>query len=396
MESQDNFAYLLPFIFLTFGLVFFGVARLGDSSAPAWGFGYVAAALGFSTPMLLGFLPPRGQAILANAFFFTAFYLYGEALLLRFRRPRLRKLRMALWGLGMALVAYFILHVGSPRGELLTSDAISVLLLALPLAAIVRDLHRPIDMALFGIVGLVFLETLVRLVTMIVFSANQSDMGFEHFLASDYAFFMQVGASILGFLMALTALAATVLDVIGGHQNAAHRDPLTDALNRRGFDRAVADLGEAAERGVIICSDVDHFKRVNDDYGHAAGDVVITLLVELFRRQLPEGALIARFGGEEFVAFLPGMSLTEGGVHAEVICHAFASRRWETTGIRRTVTASFGVAAVTRNDHSVHDAISRADSCLYAAKETGRNRVVIEGRQRPEPTAATIHNFSAA
>lgn len=395
MESQDNFAYLLPFIFLTFGLVFFGVARLGDRSAPAWGFGYIAAALGFATPMLLGFLPARGQAVLANAFFFTGFYLFGDALLLRFRRPRLRKARMALWIAGMVSIGYFVLIADSMRGELLSSDVFCLVLIALPLAAVVRDLHRPIDIALFGIVSLVFIETLVRLVIMTFVLADQSYLGFERFLASDYAFFMQVGASLIGFLMALTALAATVLDVIGGHQDAAHRDPLTDALNRRGFDRAIADLGEGAERGVIICSDVDHFKRVNDDYGHAAGDVVITLLVELFRRQLPEGALIARFGGEEFVAFLPGMSMTEGGVHAEVICHAFANRRWETTGIRRTVTASFGVSALTRNDRSVHDAISRADICLYAAKDAGRNRVVIDGRQRPE-TTATIHSISAA
>ncbi|TCR01253.1 GGDEF domain-containing protein [Neorhizobium sp. JUb45] len=395
MESQDNFAYLLPFIFLTFGLVFFGVARLGDRSAPAWGFGYIAAALGFATPLLLGFLPARGQAVLANAFFFTGFYLFGDALLLRFRRPRLRKARMALWAIGMVAIGYFVLIADSMRGELLSSDVFCLVLIALPLAAVVRDLRRPIDIALFGIVSLVFIETLVRLVTMSFVLADQSYMGFDRFLASDYAFFMQVGASIIGFLMALTALAATVLDVIGGHQDAAHRDPLTNALNRRGFDRAIAELGELSERGVVICSDVDHFKRVNDDYGHAAGDVVITILVEMFRRQLPEGALIARFGGEEFVAFLPGMSLTEGGVHAEVICHAFANRRWETTGIRRKVTASFGVSTVSRNDRSVHEAISRADSCLYAAKDTGRNRVVIEGRQRPE-SSASIHSISAA
>lgn len=392
MEPQDNFAYLLPFIFLTFGLVFLAVARLGDRSAPAWGFGYIAAALGFATPIILGFLSPRGQAVLANAFFFTAFYLYGEALLLRFQRPRFRTLRMVLWSLGMAAVVYFILAVGSLRGELLASDFFGVLLLAVPLAAVVRYPRRAIDLLLFVMVFLVFIETFIRF-GLTAFAASNAD--FDMFLASDYAFVMQVGASIIGFLMALTALAATVLDVIGGHQDAAHRDPLTNALNRRGFDRAVAELGELAERGVVICSDVDHFKRVNDDYGHATGDVVITILVEMFRRQLPEGALIARFGGEEFVAFLPGMSLTEGGVHAEAICHAFANRRWETTGIRRKVTASFGVSAVSRNDRSVHEAISRADSCLYAAKDAGRNRVVIEGRQRHEiPTG--IHSISAA
>lgn len=396
MESQDNFAYLLPFIFLTFGLVFFGVARLGDRSAPAWGFGYISAALGFATPIVLGFLPPQGQAVLSNTFFFCAFYLYGDALLLRFRRPRLKVLRGLLWAAAMAGSWYSILGAQSLSAELLVSDLFCLALIAVPLVAVVRHVLRwSIDLLLFSMVTLVFIETLVRLVTMTAVISDDTYAGFQQFLASDYAFFMQVGASIIGFLMALTALAASVLDVIGGHRNAAHHDPLTDALNRRGFDRAIADLGDAADWGVVICSDVDHFKRVNDDYGHAAGDVVIIMLVEMFRRQLPEGALIARFGGEEFVAFLPGMSLTEAGVHAEVVCHAFANRRWETTGIHRMVTASFGVSAVARSDHSVHDAIARADACLYAAKDSGRNRVVIDGRHRSEPVAS-VRSISAA
>ncbi|MGE7369578.1 GGDEF domain-containing protein [Neorhizobium sp. NPDC001467] len=395
MEPQDNFAYLLPFIFVTFGMVFIAVARVGDRSASAWGLGYIAAASGFAAPLLLGFLPVQAQAILSNACFLTAFYFYGDALLLRFCRPRLRKSRMTLWAAGMALIIYAVLVANSLRGELFVGDLFCLLLLALPLAKVLRHLHRAIDIALFGIVGLVFLETLVRLVVMTAMTSDGADLGFERFLASDYAFVMQVGASLIGFLMALTALAACVLDVIGGHRDAAHRDPLTNALNRRGFERAVADLKDGGERGVVICSDVDHFKRVNDDYGHAAGDLVITRLVDLLRRQLPDGALVARFGGEEFVVFLPGMSLTEGGVLADVICQAFAGGRWETTGIRRPITASFGVSAVSRDDRSVHEAIRRADACLYAAKEAGRNRVVIEGRGRTERSTA-LHAISAA
>ncbi|WP_312991553.1 GGDEF domain-containing protein [Rhizobium populisoli] len=215
----------------------------------------------------------------------------------------------------------------------------------------------------------------------------------DEFLASDYAFFMQVGASILGFLLALTVLGTVMLDVVGQHRHAAEHDPLTDLLNRRGFERAIPDFGTNSGKdgypaGAVIVCDIDHFKLVNDRFGHAAGDTVIVGLAAALRNGLPGDALSARFGGEEFVAFLPGVTLAEAGVLANAIRLTFAARDWREGGISQQITSSFGVSFTARGDHSMHDAIGRADACLYAAKSSGRNLVVTEGQQGA-PAAGT-------
>lgn len=123
--------------------------------------------------------------------------------------------------------------------------------------------------------------------------------------------------------------------------------------------------------------------------GHAAGDAVIAGLADLLRQRLPAGAFAARFGGEEFVAFVPGATLADGGKFANAIRLAFsAADRPELAGVGK-ITASFGVAAVASGDPSLSENIGRADAALYAAKDAGRNRVMLEGT--PALEAPAIH-----
>ncbi len=268
------------------------------------------------------------------------------------------------------------------RGELAVSDIACSTLLIIPLWQVRRHIRRPIDRLLAAMVGLVIADNLVRVSALLVLTSSGTHASLDDFLASDYAFFMQMTASIIGFLLALTVLGTVMLDVVWQHRHAAEHDPLTDLLNRRGFERTIPDFRrESFPSGAVLVCDIDHFKLVNDRFGHAAGDMVIVGLAAALRDGLPEDALVARFGGEEFVAFLPGVTLAEAGVLANAIRLAFAARDWRESGVTQQVTASFGVSSTARGDHSMHDAIGRADTCLYAAKSGGRNQVVLEGQQ---------------
>ncbi|PRY14558.1 histidine kinase N-terminal 7TM domain-containing diguanylate cyclase [Kineococcus rhizosphaerae] len=159
----------------------------------------------------------------------------------------------------------------------------------------------------------------------------------------------------------------------------AVRDPLTGLHNRRHLDPAAAQLLRLASPdgpvGVLVV-DVDHFKSVNDRYGHAVGDEVLVAVAHALRAAAREGDLVARTGGEEFVLVLPGARPGTLARRAEDVRAACAAVRVRTPAdtVRRTV--SVGTASVTDPGTGLADVLARADAALYEAKESGRDRVV--------------------
>jgi diguanylate cyclase (GGDEF)-like protein/PAS domain S-box-containing protein len=177
------------------------------------------------------------------------------------------------------------------------------------------------------------------------------------------------------------------------HEKATH-DPLTKIPNRAEFDRALKQFVEAhLELGIpcslIIC-DIDHFKRINDTFGHQAGDEALISFAALLRRFTRTGDLVARYGGEEFVLLCADCDNSTATQRAEEIRSELASIAQPMLE-GKCITASFGVTEVQPGD-SPDTMLRRSDRALLQAKDTGRNRVVqlgsgILGHERP--TAAT-------
>jgi two-component system cell cycle response regulator len=153
-------------------------------------------------------------------------------------------------------------------------------------------------------------------------------------------------------------------------------DPLTGVGNRRRLEQALAlEINRAERTGGPLCAfmaDLDHFKRVNDTYGHEVGDKVLCAFGDLLRRCTRATDIVARFGGEEFVVLMPATDLAQAVVIAERIREAFAS--CPVAPLADPATASFGVAALVAGQHGPL-LLQRADRALYAAKQAGRNRV---------------------
>jgi diguanylate cyclase (GGDEF)-like protein len=171
-------------------------------------------------------------------------------------------------------------------------------------------------------------------------------------------------------------------------------DPLTGVTNRRGFELAVEQFHSAHADALtpfsIIMIDVDRFKSYNDRYGHGAGDACLKAVADIAVRSLRgTGDILARFGGEEFVVFLPHCRLAEGSRSAERIRRALVSAAMEHQGKHEglVVTASFGVAEGRLSGMSaLHETINAADAALYDAKNAGRNRVEPPPeKKRPAP-----------
>jgi diguanylate cyclase (GGDEF)-like protein/PAS domain S-box-containing protein len=159
-------------------------------------------------------------------------------------------------------------------------------------------------------------------------------------------------------------------------------DTLTGLLNRRGFEEMVrmqqANLKRHGSPSALVAVDIDHFKSVNDTYGHAAGDGVLMAVASIFREETRlDLDMAGRVGGEEFMLLLPGSGLSGAQVLAERIRSRICSEVLEFEGATIKISASFGVSALSV-DREPEATMRAADQALYEAKRRGRNRVVVE------------------
>jgi len=159
----------------------------------------------------------------------------------------------------------------------------------------------------------------------------------------------------------------------------ARTDALTGLLNRRGFETQMAFALALSRRSgrplSLITIDVDHFKRVNDTYGHEAGDEVLRRLARTLEVRLRNSDVVARLGGEEFVALLPDTDLAGAQAIAQSLVAAMAGQQDPVVGL---ITVSAGVASMRSLQDNGTDLLRRGDAALYEAKGQGRNRVCVE------------------
>lgn len=167
-------------------------------------------------------------------------------------------------------------------------------------------------------------------------------------------------------------------------RNLAATDPLTELANRRHFiarlEEAFASHRREADHMVtVLMLDIDHFKRVNDSLGHAAGDAVLKLFSALLRDELRAGDTAGRMGGEEFAVLMPRSDLAAAGVFAERIRQKVAGTVLVMEGRKVAITVSIGLASMAPDDTDAQQVLLRADNALYQAKASGRNRVECAG-----------------
>ena len=189
----------------------------------------------------------------------------------------------------------------------------------------------------------------------------------------------RVLALLLIFLLLNRALHRLVRRPAREHSQALRRlalhDSPTGAVNRRGFMDRLAQAQQQQALLSLVMIDIDHFKRINDRHGHAAGDGVLREVAARLRRQMRGADLLGRLGGEEFALLLPATDLAGALAQAELARQAL---RREPMAIAGTVTASFGVAQWDGSE-SAADWLHRADLALYQAKRRGRDQVSLSG-----------------
>lgn len=177
----------------------------------------------------------------------------------------------------------------------------------------------------------------------------------------------------------LETQATTLQDSLRREHERALTDPLTELPNRLAWERRMEDVERDVHGGARACVaafDIDHFKAINDNYGHAAGDAVLRIVGRTLAQALGEDAFVARYGGEEFVVVFADRE-TEAALEASVeLCAAVAKLAFHAGGTPVRVTMSGGITRFAARDTAV-TAFERADRALYAAKDAGRNRCLV-------------------
>lgn len=160
----------------------------------------------------------------------------------------------------------------------------------------------------------------------------------------------------------------------------ATTDPLTGLLNRRQYETLFRREQERVRRhgsNLTLCvTDLDHFKKINDQYGHDAGDQVLKHISDLFVATLRHTDIVGRFGGEEFILLLPDTDLENAMIVINRLREKLQESSVKTDDLEIRITATFAVTEVTQDDVTIEDVIRRADKALYQGKEAGRNQVV--------------------
>jgi len=251
---------------------------------------------------------------------------------------------------------------------------------------VVTDLAMP-KLDGYGLIKRMRDHTSSRLINMpviVVTGANDTEAREKAFIAGANDFIAKTSDHVefLARVRAHVKLAQTIQELEQSRRylkEQADTDPLTKLANRRSFfasaSTSLAQMQRQNEHFSVIILDIDHFKRINDTYGHQAGDVVLQQLAMVLSLAIREGDSLARIGGEEFVVASPYTNRLAAIVLSERLRKAVEDSEFVFEGNRIPVTISLGIASKTSGDDDVDKLLAIADSRLYLAKQKGRNRI---------------------
>ncbi len=231
--------------------------------------------------------------------------------------------------------------------------------------------RSPVEQVLFGLLLVSCAGYLLRPLFLVASGASG-----ERFEGS-YWLVVSISDALICAMTAVGVLAVIASDVMNEIKTDALTDTLSGLFNRRGFEpRALRALAKrtAGKPPAMILTDLDHFKSINDLFGHSGGDLIIRRFSEVLKEKAPGDAIMARLGGEEFAIMLPSNNAASASQFAEEVRTAFKQVALDAVAGEANPTASFGVA-IAREAEDLQSLMERADRALYRAKHSGRDCV---------------------
>ena len=342
-------------------------------------YGYAAFATGAELLALRGLIPDFFSITVANCILvlINVFLYWGIAELLHLRRPQRWLLPASILPTA-AISLYFSYVQPDVSARIIAISAIAVLQYGFIVHLLSGPGPRRIHMPRRGLAALFTLYAALNIYRAWEAYLHDPRSLLSSAPTSNFSFLTPI---LIGVMTALGVIWLAMAQLQNELEAQSQTDPLTGLLNRRALEQIGTDAVEAARRQNSVLSlivlDLDRFKSINDEHGHDGGDAALHHAARCLRDNLRAVDHIARLGGEEFVAVLPGTSHDHAAEIAENLRHCLASLTVEHLNQEIRLSASFGVAAMLPTDTTWVEILRRGDRALYLAKERGRDRVAV-------------------
>ncbi len=353
-------------------------ARFVGFNTLRWGYALGSLGAGYALMLVQASgLSPYKQAV-EDAFILGGVILACRALLSRRRRQTPRYIDAAILLASTAMVVVSVVLFSSAKLETFFVQACCALVIwrtTLSFAKQAVTLSDKVLTAAFLFIALVLTGQCVLYI-----AAPTPPLAVGEWRVSVWGTLIQYTGLLGSIVLTFAVFIATSCDAIEKYRRQAHTDALTGLLNRQGLDNLLASISsrpfpDAATPTGVIMADIDNFKRINDVFGHAFGDMVLARFGALLRPEAGVHLRAARLGGEEFLLLLPGADLESATAVAEALRANFVAQRWAPHAPNSRFTASMGVTLAQAGEPFAN-ALKRADDLLYAAKRRGRNCTV--------------------
>ncbi len=378
MSGQFFIQLLNPGIGLLFAVAFFLLWLNRRDRYVAYAAGaYTASAIAFLIVDVGPALPHELHRIPANLGFLATGVLFAAAIIGRYGLPIPWRAMAAVTAASLAVFLWFLLGQPSIGGRILSISIGASIIAAMIVRALwPLDKVYLIDRVLFWVAALSVINLTARPIVLLALGGGFDS--YDGFQQSLYWTTVQFSQAMVAVLAAIGLMVAVAIDQIAELRRQVDDDNLSALLNRRGFE---ARAGSALRRCLdddrpvaLMIADLDHFKRVNDSYGHAVGDAIIAAFGAHVRAIGPAEMIAGRIGGEEFALLVPGATIETARQFAEAVRTGLAAAAADRIPAALVPTTSIGLT-IGVPGAGLSALMHEADQALYEAKRTGRNRV---------------------
>ena len=378
VNGQFFISLLNPGIGLLFAIAFFLLWLNRRERYVAYAAGaYTASAFAFLIQDVGPVLPMELQRLPANLGFLATGVLFAAAIIKRYGLPVPWRAMGLTVAVSITVFLWFLLGQPDIAARIL-SVSIGAGIIAAMVVRALWPIDKPylIDRVLFWVAALSALNLIIRpIVLLSLVGGFDNYVGFQQ---SVYWTTVQFSQAMVSVVAAISLMVAVAIDQISELRRQVDDDNLSGLLNRRGFEtQASAALRRCIDEDrpvALMIADLDHFKSINDNHGHAVGDAIIAAFGAHVRLIGPPGMIAGRIGGEEFALLVPGAGIEAARQLAEAVRKGLAAACADRIPARLCPTTSIGIA-IGAPGTSLSALMADADQALYEAKRTGRNRV---------------------